>query len=227
MRKNDPKTKLADAFIDLASREGAYRITLEAVAKKARVPFSTAHYHLKALGVGLVEFGLREVGVRAQAYIQAFLERAGRESPKGNPLHDYVIGSFAWARELRPHASIWLFQYHLIAVNEATREAHQIFLDAALERIEKLIFESVGKGFYPERTRRPGKTRDAAIAVHSLLIGGMTRALVSSTDSKSPHSALESHERIVLSTIDCLLKSAPGEARSVRSARPARSPSAR
>jgi AcrR family transcriptional regulator len=227
MKKIDPKTRLADAFIDLASREGAYRITLEAVAKKAGVPFSTAHYQLRTLGMGLVEFGLREVGVRAQAYIQSFLDRAGRESPKGNPIHDYVIGSFAWARELRPHASIWLFHYHLIAVNEATRRAHQSFLDAAVERIEKLIFESVGKGFYSERTWRPGKTRDIAVAVHSLLIGGMTRALVSSTEPKSPHSALESHERIVLSTIDRLLKSAPGEARSARSARPARSPSAR
>lgn len=202
--KIDPKSKLADAFIELASRDGAYRITLEAVAKKAKIPFSTAHYHLKATKLSLVEFGLREVSARGQAFTVEFLERAARAHPEANPLHQYIEVTHAWARKQRSLATLWLFHYHLASVDARARADYQPFLDAAVSRIEKLIYECIGRGLYPERAAGSAglSTPDLALAIHSLLIGSLHRGLICVSEGDE---AMKEHEEVSRKAVDALL----------------------
>lgn len=208
-KKEDPKARLAAAFVTIASEKGVDQITLEAVAKKARVPFSTAHYQLRTMGLSIIEFGLRSVGTHGQEFTRNYLERRAREAPAENPLEQYLEGTFAWFKEFRPYANIWLFQYHAIAVNPQLRAIHQTFLDTAIVRIEKLIFESVGKGFYPEWSRRETKipVSEVAIAVHSILMGGTTRALVSTRGSPEIGDPGDFHLRVTLRAVAAMMKS--------------------
>lgn len=207
----DSLDRIAEAFIAIASEQGVNRVTLEGVSKKAGVPFSTAHYQLRALNMTVVQFGLSVVGRGAQQFIQTYLDKEGAEMPEEDPLRQYVEGSFAWLSKFRSHANIWLFQYHVIAVDPAIRVTHQAFLDAAAMRIEKLIFESVGKGFYHEWSRSfpREKTARAAVAIHSLLMGAMTRALVSVDEEANEGGALNFHLDVTLHAITAILRHSP------------------
>lgn len=195
-RREDVERRLANAYIELAATGGAYRITLEAAAKKAEVPFSTAHYHLKAAGCSLVELGIRAVGVSAQEYITSWLAERAKRDPDSNTLHHYIEGSFEWIKTYRNHGRLLLFQYYLISGSEIEQIKFQEFIDVAKLRIEKLIYENRGRGYY-QGVKKPSEMSDS---IHSIMMGAVTRGLVSNIPD-----SLNFHMLLTIKTVDELL----------------------
>lgn len=192
----DPSTRLKAAIIDLAGEHGADRVTLDGAAKRAKIPFSSAHSLLKKSGMSVLQYGIQEVGENAQRTIAAYIATEQKGNPTKNPLHHYINGTFDWAERFPRHASLWLFQYHTISVNRPDLERHQEFLDTAVSRIEKLIYEGVGRGIY-KTVENVSKT---ATVIHTLLMGATLRALVSARKGSS-----EEHRVLTIEMVDWLL----------------------
>jgi AcrR family transcriptional regulator len=173
---------LIDTFIEIASKEGVARVTLQQTAKKAKIAFATAHHYFGNERANLLEESIRSVAERAQTFIEDWL----RQDPDRRvyPLRSYIAGTIEWIRKHPAHASIWVYYYHVLAYDPRWRKGHAPVLESARDRVRQLITESIGIGMLPGGTLR----EDTARQVHALIVGGTMLGIVHGTER--PEAAL-------------------------------------
>jgi AcrR family transcriptional regulator len=189
------QVKILEAYVDLAYELGPAMVTLEKVAKKAGVAFSTVRYHFAGEQLDLMRSAVFYVGAIGQNYIQAFVESREREA-NFNGVHEYTRGTFQWTLESPAYVSYLFHFYYLCSTRVNLVLDNKAFLETARGRVRSLLFESIGRGLY-----RP--VRDPvtlAQQIHILVIGGVLTALTE-RDKK----ALNRQLKVVLDAIDSLI----------------------
>jgi AcrR family transcriptional regulator len=178
----DKRQALIDAFIEIASKEGVARVTLQQSAKKAKIAFATAHHYFGNERANLLEESILSVAVEAQSFIEDWLRQDSDR--RVYPLRSYIAGTIEWIRKHPAHAAIWVYYYHVLAYDPKWRKGHAPVLESARERIRQLITESIGIGMLPGGTLREETPRQ----VHALIVGGTMLGVVHGTER--PEAAL-------------------------------------
>ncbi len=171
--------KMLTAYIALCTRDSVLNVTLQKTAKHAKVPFATAHYHWGGKKKELVVEALKFIGARAQHYIEKYLNDSALKHK--NMVEAYATGTFQWVIEHRGEAQLWLFFYHHLAAGSSTPEVGMSFVTTARLRVERLITESVGNGFYS----RPKDLSLAGSVIHSFVFSNGIFAIMSRSDPKT------------------------------------------
>ena len=167
----DTATALVRAFLDLSGQQGVARITLQAVAKHAGIPFATAHHHFGGDKKDIRDEASLYVGKQAQEFISDWIEKASLLGE--NPLQAYFMGSLEWARLYPSFGGFWLYVYHVLSFDTEKRAAHATFVQVAQNRIHRLLLECVGRGECPQAIA----TADTAYTIHALLTGAVFLAI--------------------------------------------------
>jgi AcrR family transcriptional regulator len=142
-----PREKVLEAFILLCHEEGLLHATLQKAAKKAKVPFATAHYHWGGEPEKLITATLIEVGRKAQLFIEEYLQKSVSEGL--NPVESYVRGTFKWCQASSAEAKLWVYFFYHASLNRERSTAYHQFIKVAHQRVLNLLFEAKGRGFYP------------------------------------------------------------------------------
>lgn len=184
MKKRDlpPEERVVNAFIEFCDERGILEATLQKIARKAGVPFSTAHYHWGGSLERLISAVLQKIGKSAQEYIFARLQNP--KKGEGNPLECYVQGTFDWIEERGGDARLWVYFFYHASTGVDQRRAHEAFLVVARKRILQLLFEAKGRGYYPKLE----PTLERASQIHALVFGYGIQAIT--IDSKAGKKAL-------------------------------------
>lgn len=179
MKKSLPaKETLLNGFIILIHDIGAHQVTLQKVAKKAKVPFSTAHYYYGGDWDRIFSDAVQVVGERLQTFTTAYIQ--SHSNVKSNPIELYVNASFQWILENKYDPSLWLFNFYFSSLKPDFAVRQDEFVEQARKRVLGLLFEAKGKGFYPKLK----VTQDAAVLAHTLVHGFAIQAVVQNHDAK-------------------------------------------
>lgn len=175
--------KVLEAYLELGARDGITLVTLDKIAKRAKVSFGTVHYYFGGKESELESAAIQYVGMQAQKFIVAYLETLRLSGQPTTGPWSYFRGSFRWAHENRAHSSFWLHFYYLITVRLRPKAANSAFLEGGRKRLESLIFESVGRGELPTLQDVPKLSEK----LHSLLIGFMLTSLCDPRKNAEKH----------------------------------------
>ncbi len=187
--------RMINAYLEVASDEGVHRATLQKVAKKAGVPFATAHYHFGNDPDALLEMSMLEISNRARAFT---LERLARGQKSGlDPVRSYAEATFAWTEHQALEAQLWLFSYYRAGVSQRSRENQALTLQVARDRVYRLLCEGVGSG---EIRMKAKPTRELGDALHTLVFAYGIQAIIAL--NKAERNRLK---QACMEQIDCLL----------------------
>ncbi len=191
------ETAILEAYVLLCYQHGVTGIRLQMVAKKAKVAFGTVHYYFGGDEKSLEESAISYVGAAGQKYIADYLARAST-APGYRGIEEYLIGSFQWLRDCRPHMSYWLHFYYLASINSGLRAKNTPFLLGARQRIQKLLCEGVALGTLPELNN----LEELARKINALLFGSGWVAMCDPSKN-----AVEEQQKLALSAMNAVINS--------------------
>ena len=166
------KISILESYLLVAQREGVSNVTLQKVAKQAKIAYGTVHYHFGGENVDLLAAALCYVAEVCETFVEAALAPALVE-PKKNALRIYVEAKLAWQARYPAHASMLCY-----VIYQASREPKHQALGAkmhagAVSKIKGILLAEFGKGHYA-----PSKfLEDLAEEVFLILSGGQLVAL--------------------------------------------------
>jgi AcrR family transcriptional regulator len=162
----DTRRKILEAAIRLIRKIGVENITLQKVAKEARVSYYAVYYHFKDKGDELTHAAIEYVGKEAQKFISAKLETAAQD-PDADLIAAYIRSNIEWSCERPEHASCWLYYYYICSSHPKLRGVNSATMEVARQRIERLINESVGR----QHMAKPRDAKRLAFQIHSHVVG--------------------------------------------------------
>lgn len=170
----ETQMKLIDSFVLLAADIGIANITLQKVATHAKVAFGTVRYHFAGDdNLDLTQAAIFHVLQRGQAYIEKYIQKKRLSSgDKFNGIESYIDGTFQWLKDCRHDFSFLVYFYYMGTSNMKMAIKNNFFLDSARARVDNLLHESIGRGFY----EKPKDTRRVILQIHALLVGAGTIA---------------------------------------------------
>lgn len=156
--------RMINAYLEVAAEEGVHHATLQKVAKKAGVPFATAHYHFGNDSGDLLEMSMHEISNRARNFT---LEHLAKKQNSGlDPIRAYAEATLTWTETQALESQLWLFSYYLAGISETSRKNQAMTLQIARDRVYRLLCEGVGSG---EIHMKGKPTRERADTIHSLV----------------------------------------------------------
>lgn len=158
-----PQQSVLNAFIQICNDDGIANATLQKAAKKAKIAFSTAHYHWGGNSDRLITAALLQIGNQAQQYIEDYLKKAHLDHK--NPVEAYVMGTFEWALKNHSQSKLWIYFFYHASIHPLYREQYQQFIKVAHQRVLALIYEAKGRGFY--KNCKPNL--ELASGIHALI----------------------------------------------------------
>lgn len=162
------KEQIIKAYVELCYEKSNNAVTLQLIADQAGVAFSTVRYYFAKERLLLEKEAIEYTFKIAHDF---FLKRAqeARENESFNPLMDYIDASFVFIEQF-PHVfSYTMYFYYLLSTNAEFVKGNEEYLNTAIKRIEGLIYESIGRGFYKTTVNIPQKAKQ----VHTLLYGNL------------------------------------------------------
>ena len=82
---------------------------------------------------------------------------------------EYIETSFSFIETHPEIFSYTMYFYYLLSTNAEFVKGNEEFLNTAIKRVESLIFESIGRGFY----KKPENIKRKAKQIHTLLYGNL------------------------------------------------------
>ena len=170
---SDREVEILDAYLRCASKSGVESVTLQKVAAEAKIAFSTVRYYFAGKPYTLAEFAAFSIVKEIQAFTQEFIaKKKARDGHDGIKTH--IRASFEWIAANPIKSKHLLYFYYLNAYKPKFPMRANTLFNVARDRFESLIHEGIGRGIYP----KADDPRELATQVHTLLIGGLTLAMM-------------------------------------------------
>ena len=191
------KELIIDAYIALSYEIGAANITLQKIADKAGVAFSTVRYYFTQSDFDIHNEGFKRVMEKTFEHIQNSSHPI-KKNERINPVHAYVDSMFHWITEDPVNSTYLIYSYYLASSKvEATVILSQV-TEGARRKVQSALLESIGLEIY-----KPVKDSAAcASSIHASVVGhGFVAMTMKSKD------AFKSMREQCILMIDSLIKS--------------------
>ncbi len=166
------KISILEAYLVVAQREGVENITLQKVAKAAKMAYGTVHYHFGGENVDLLPSALSYVAEVCETFVEEALAPAMVE-PKKNALKAYVEAKLGWQAKYPTHASMLCYFIYQASRDAKYQAVSAEMHDCGLRKIKGILLAEFGKGHYPAAK----DLEDQAESVFLILAGGQLGAL--------------------------------------------------
>lgn len=166
------KISILEAYLVVAHGEGVENVTLQKVAKQAKMAYGTVHYHFGGENVDLLASALSYVAEVCETFVEEALTPAMTE-PKRNALKAYVEAKLGWQAKFPTHASMLCYFIYQASRDAKYRAVSAEMHGCGVSKIKGILLAEFGKGHYP-----PAKDLDErAESVLLILAGGQLAAL--------------------------------------------------
>jgi len=191
------KVLIIDAYIALAYEIGAANITLQKIADKAEVAFSTVRYYFTQSDFDIHDEGFKRVMEKTLEGIQSASVKLKKNAPQ-NPIHAYVDSMFHWITEDPENSTYLIYTYYLASSKVEAKVVLAQVNEGARRKVQSALLESIGLEIY-----KPVKDSAAcASSIHACVVGhGFMAMTMKSKD------AFKSMREQCLLAIDSLIKS--------------------
>jgi AcrR family transcriptional regulator len=165
---NDSTTRdqVLEAYISLCAEIGITNVTLEKVAKKAKLAFATVRYHFAQKGVSLEWEAALHAAQVGQKFTQDFLDKE-RTKSSFHPLKSYLEGTLEWVEKNPRFATFLIYFYYMSATDQTLPIRNDALLKTARIRVTSLLHEAIGKGLIPKKEN----IEILAIQIHLIVFG--------------------------------------------------------
>jgi AcrR family transcriptional regulator len=164
--------KILESYLSLCARHGITQVTIQMIAKQAKLAFATVRYHFSEKEIDFDQAASLFVARSGQRFTADFIERA--RSKKGfNPVKAYLDGTFEWFSNNPDHANFLLYFYYASGTHKGLWFRNGELLETARLRTLSFVNEAVGMGTM-------AKPKDAgllAFEVHSIVFGSGVMAM--------------------------------------------------
>jgi AcrR family transcriptional regulator len=166
-QEKDLKNRILKSFFELAFEEGVGSVTLQKVADRSQVAFTTVRYHFNIQGHSLSEVALNELLQHAYQFIEQGITQL-RAHPDFDPVDSYIQVMFDWIEREPVFTSYLAYFYYLSTTKLELPFQNRILVETAQRRIQTLMHEGLGMGMYSYK----GDTWIASQQIHSMVMGG-------------------------------------------------------
>lgn len=166
-QERDLKDRILKSFFELAFEEGINAVTLQKVADRSQVAFTTVRYHFNIQGHSLSEVALNELLQHAYQFIEKGIAHL-RNQPSFDPVDSYIQVMFDWIEQEPVFTSYLAYFYYLCTTKIELPFHNRALVETAQRRIQTLMHEGLGMGMYSFK----GDTLTASQQIHSIVMGG-------------------------------------------------------
>lgn len=171
-RAENTRSKILDAYIALCAEIGITSVTLQKVAKKAKIAFATVRYHFAEQGVNLEYEAALHVAQSGQRFTQKSIDEA-RGDKKFDGLKAYVETTFDWIETCPEQAKYLVYFYYLSGTKLELPIRNDSLINTARLRTAALLHENIGRGLI-----QPHKDVNLlAEKIHSIVFGSGVLAM--------------------------------------------------
>ncbi|RYZ69725.1 MAG: TetR/AcrR family transcriptional regulator [Proteobacteria bacterium] len=172
------KERLVDAYISLAYEVGVAHITLQKIADKAGIGFSTVRYYFTQDSFDIHGEAFKRVMLRSLESVERAVWTDKRSLV--NPVHAYVDSIFDWINEDRINSTYLIYAYYSASSALKTSVDLSEVNENARRKIQSALLESIGLEIY-----KPVKDAQAcASSIHACVVGhGFVAMTASSRDA--------------------------------------------
>jgi len=168
---NDVEKQVIEAYLDLCFEGGITQVTLQKVAKRAGLAFSSARYYFSGEGKASVEAStVQYVLQNAHIFIEINLQNTRATLPFDGLLQ-YIVVMLNWGKEFPKHGSFLVYFFYLssTALAKFMPISNSDLVATARRRIQSLYYEAVGQGLYPSIEN----VEKLTVQMHAYLFGRM------------------------------------------------------
>jgi DNA-binding transcriptional regulator YbjK len=192
------KELIVDAYIALVYEIGAANVTLQKIADKAGVAFSTVRYYSMQADFDIHDEGFKRVMAKTFDHNEKSSVGINKRSLQFNPVHKYVDLQFTWITEDLENSTYLIYSYYLASSRVEAKVVLAQVNEAARRKVQSALLESIGLELY-----KPVKDSAAcASSIHACVVGHGFIAMTMKTKD-----AFKSMREQCLMAIDALIKS--------------------
>ncbi|OFZ17200.1 MAG: hypothetical protein A2X86_01750 [Bdellovibrionales bacterium GWA2_49_15] len=167
---NEKQGQILEAYLKLSERLGVEQITMQKVAKAAKVSLGIVHYHFNGKsGPSLMDAAIRYVDQESIRFINFELEKLNL-SNKFSGVDDYIKILFLWIKSKTHHSKFYLYHYYHASVHRSHDELARFYITLMLKRLTSLLYLGIGRGFYPKLVKVEELARDLHAQITGALI---------------------------------------------------------
>ncbi len=185
------EAEILEAYLKVALEEGVDGVTLQKVASRAGVAYSTVHYYFGDAGHSLVDTALQYVGKASEEFMERRLAPA-LAATDNNALRAYVDAKFEWNKKFPTYASMLCYFLYQATRDKPARQLSSRLYQVSLQKMQAMILQEIGKGNIP-----PLKDVEIASAKVQTILSG---ALMADATVDGPREG--SVKKLALETID-------------------------
>lgn len=161
------RDRILEAYIELAYEIGIPNITLQKIADEAGVAFGTVRYYFSSEEGEIIHKAAFQTALAHSFREVANITAKLRTKKNANPVFVYVESMFDWVQQFPAYGSFLIYYYYLSSSKlRPSTELGDVNVKAR-QRIEALLFESIGMGFF----KSVKNVKEAANAIHSSVVG--------------------------------------------------------
>lgn len=168
LRFSDKESEILEAYLDVALKAGVENVTLQKVAKQAKMPYATIHYYFGKSDLSLLEHALIYVGVASEKFIEQTMAAILLKSQE-NAVEAYISAKFLWNEKFPKYASLWCYFIYQSTRDAEYRKLSAQFFKENSVRMRTLLLLEVGKGTYPSIKR----VDELSDKIYQSILGGM------------------------------------------------------
>lgn len=159
--------KVLEAFLQVTQEQGIEAVTLQKVADKAGMAYSSVHYYFGKPERNLIDSAFNYVVNNSVNYIQNELGPHTLD-PKINSLKILIEKKFEWNEKFPIYASIWTYFLYLTQRDPKYKAMNDEINAMMASKIQTVLIQEIGKGRYPIM-----KKLDVLVAqIQQVLFGG-------------------------------------------------------
>jgi len=194
---SEKEQHILEAYLEVALAEGIESVTLQKVAKQAKVAYATVHYYFGKSRLSILESALVYVGIASEKYIDQSMQTALLRSDQSS-LAAYVNAKFEWNDKFPEYARLWCYFIYQCSRDADYRKLHAEFFDENTHRVQTFLLLEMGKGRYPALRDLP----ELAAKLYQVIMGAMILTMSASTSPK----ALKERKRLTLETVETVIE---------------------
>ena len=162
----ETKKKILDAYLSLCAEIGITQVTLQKVAKKSKLSFTTVRYHFAENSSGLEYEASMYVAQTGQRFTQLAIDNA-RKKKSFNTIKSYIDATFDWLEAYPDQAKFLIYFYYVSGTKQNLPIRNDSLVETARIRTTSLIHEAIGRG----EVKKSVDAADLAPKIHAIIYG--------------------------------------------------------
>lgn len=179
--------KIIESAIKLFVRNGFYETTHDQIAKASKVSRPLVLHYFPARS-DLFEFCIRYIRVDMQSVA---VNRLAKGKNAAEMLRLYVLSTFEWLNDKRPHAILWLLFYYRAAVEPQYLQLNTELVQMGERRIEQMLRLGVEQKIW-----KIAAVESTAKAIQNTITGYLVGQLTEKPNSKRKEAATIAYQQI-------------------------------